>query len=506
MKGKVKYSAINIGPILKTLGLARKPREMWAASYLFSYLMKCIINAIPDKKSIISPAIISEKEYLGIGLYPDRLFVKGEILYDTIQPAIEKFSGTLNLDTCYFNVMLISGDYQKDSIAIKDLNNKLNRLELFNIASPQTGTDKVRELIARQYGSPLFMDAFGDREFPVESLGEIAAVEVKERYPQKWGTFKSDIRSKDTVIARKAYGKLPKDMLKSYHKYICVVKADGDNMGVTVTHSQLPEGKVLEISTELLEFGKKATQAIREFGGLPIFAGGDDLLFIAPVVGKNDKSILWLLEKLNNDSFGKVKSIVENLNLKFEDDDNKGKEIRPSLSFGVSVSYYKYPLYEAFDTSEVLLKRAKAVSDKNAIALELRKHSGGTFGMELSNNDIDLKEAFNKMIEASAADESVVSAIAHKIRVNEGLLKIWEDADEQTKERRNGNFFRKFIEHDPEKPDDKKNENDRYKDAALALLNKLYKQSDMNAIKLTITAYGMLRIAKFINGEEARDE
>ncbi|MDR2511860.1 MAG: hypothetical protein LBC89_05325, partial [Bacteroidales bacterium] len=33
------YTAISIGPIYKTLTMARKPLEIWAASYLFSYLM-----------------------------------------------------------------------------------------------------------------------------------------------------------------------------------------------------------------------------------------------------------------------------------------------------------------------------------------------------------------------------------------------------------------------------------------------------------------------------------
>lgn len=477
----MKYSAINIGPILKTFGLARKPREMWAASYLFSYLMKGIINVIPNKKDvIISPAIMDETEHLGIGLYPDRLFVKGEIKYEAIKPAIEKFAKTLDLDASYFNVMLTSGDYSKDSEAIKDLNHKLNNMELFNMTSPQTATEKVRELIMKPYGSPLFVDALGDKRLPVETLEEIAEASLKE----------------------------PKDKLKSYHKYICVVQADGDNMGATVTHSQLPEGMVNKISTELLEFGKNATKTIRDFGGLPIYAGGDDLLFIAPVVGKNDKNILWLLDQLNKESFKGVKELVKGLKLKFEDGDNKGQPIHPSLSFGVSVSYYKYPLYEAHEAAHGLLfgKAKHDIKGKNAIALDLRKHSGGMFGIEMSCNNSELKAAFDRMITASAADESIVSAVAHKIRENEGVLKLWEaETDEKKVMMRNGNFFRKYIEHDPDKEEDK-NASDRYKDAALDLLNNLYILPGMTADKLTRTAYGMLRVAKFINGEEVRDE
>ena len=49
----MKYSAINIGPIISTLGMARKPRELWAASFLFSHLMKCIYAEAEKAKAVI---------------------------------------------------------------------------------------------------------------------------------------------------------------------------------------------------------------------------------------------------------------------------------------------------------------------------------------------------------------------------------------------------------------------------------------------------------------------
>lgn len=508
-----KYSAINIGPILKTFGLARKPREIWSASYLFSYLMKEIISKLPQKDNIISPETIdkinpvkkSDGKPLGIGLYPDRLYVKGEIDFATIQPAIDEVASNLNLDASYFNVMLTSNDYNGDADAIKGLNTKLDCMELFNLASGQRATEKVRNLIMKTYGSPLFSDALGDREFPIDSLGEISAVWFKERYSKEWGEFKGAIRNKDSKIAEKAFDKLPQKELRSYHKYVCVVQADGDNMGAAVTNSKLPEGEVKKISTELLKFGQNAAKAIYDFGGMPIYAGGDDLLFIAPVVGKNNKSIIWLLDNLNNESFKEVKEKVESLTLTFEDGDKKGQQIIPSLSFGVSVSYYKYPLYEAHEAAvNLLFYEAKHIDGKNAIALDLRKHSGGTLGIRLSNNKDDLKTAFNKMIEASDADESIISAVAHKIRENEGLLKLWEDAPAEKKDMRNKNFFINYMEYEPDKKE--KKASDEYKEAALDLLNNLYKQHGMKADEMVQTLYGMLRVAKFIKGEEVRDE
>lgn len=55
-----KYTAINIGPIIGTISLAKRPRELWAASYLFSFFMECIINEIVKTKAkIISPALLT---------------------------------------------------------------------------------------------------------------------------------------------------------------------------------------------------------------------------------------------------------------------------------------------------------------------------------------------------------------------------------------------------------------------------------------------------------------
>ena len=507
----MKYTAINIGPIISTLGMARKPRELWAASYLFSYLMKNILAAL-DKDSIISPDTINQDEKNGIGLYPDRAFIKGEVTYDDIKGAIADVATKLGIDESFFNVMLASGDYDKDSLAIKDLNKQLDRLELFNIGSNTESVDIVRQLIKPENADGLIWDAFNKVSFTIETLGEIAAVELKNE--KDWDSFKKAIRSKNEKEQEKAYRYLPKDKLKSYHKYFCIVQADGDNMGKAVTHSGLAEGKVKIISEALLKFGKDADAAIKEYGGFPVYAGGDDLLFIAPVVGKNHTNIFELLTKLDTKAFDKVKKAVDDCHLKEEDGDNKGKDIHASLSFGVSVNYYKYPLYEALESArKQLFEKAKKVDGKNAIAVDWRKHSGGAFYMEYSCHNAELKGAFENLIKASEVEETVVSAIGHKIRESEGLFKLWIEQSEASS--RNKYFFVKYLDYTPDKKDEKITPSDIYKEKTLALLNKLlpvYKDykakenEEKKEQKLTKTMYAMLRIAKFIKGEEVKDE
>ena len=499
----MKYSAINIGPIIKTLGMARKPRELWAASYLFSYLMKCIIESLPKEK-IISPATFNQDEKKGIGLYPDRVFIKDYIVsyHDIIEPIINEVADKLGVDADYFNVMTVSGEYDHDSIAVKDLNVKLNNLELFNVEFDITLSDKIRKLIKK--ATILYNDALGSNELPIESLGEIAAVELKKMTMEEdWKDFVSSLRSDDQTIAGKAYSFLPQEKLKSYHKYICIVQADGDNMGKAISHSKLPEGKVKEISDALLTFGESAKKAIEDFGGFPIYAGGDDLLFIAPVVGKDYTNVFQLLKKLNVESFGDVKKLIDECHLKTEDGEEK--DIHASLSFGVSITYYKYPLYETLESARNLLfDKAKNIEQKNAIALNWRKHSGGSFFMELSNSDEKLENAFENIILASGIEESVVSAMGHKIREAQGLFELWLRQDNA--DIRNKYFFEKYLEYNADKADEKKTASDIYKDMALNLLNVLFEIKNTKATIITQTMYAMLRIAKFIKGEEVKDE
>ena len=40
------YIAITIGPVVRTLMLTKKTRELWAASYLFSWIMKQLASEL----------------------------------------------------------------------------------------------------------------------------------------------------------------------------------------------------------------------------------------------------------------------------------------------------------------------------------------------------------------------------------------------------------------------------------------------------------------------------
>lgn len=459
-----KYSAISIGPIIATINMARKPRELWAASYLFSLLMKCIVTELQKKGGIISPILPSDIRK-DVGLCPDRVYVKREVEIEEIDAAINSFTAITKLseETVreYFNIMTTTTEQETDAEAIKELNSCLNYIELFNRAVDSRAEDEVGKLIRIKENSPLFFEALNSKKKRVDTIDEIAR------------------NGRDNAK-------------ESYNNYVCVVQADGDNMGRIITSAATDADKIRAISCALAAFGGEAVNAIENYSqyNLPIYAGGDDLLFIVPVVG--DKGNIFDLIKEIDGLYEKVKAVA-----------NQPDGLSTSMSYGIAICYHKYPLYEALGSArEQLFSFAKNVEKKNALAIDLRKHSGGAFAMRFSKSDDPMYEAIEKVIEASGVEGSLVSAVSHKIRNNEGLLELWLGKEGQ--EERNLNFFRKYVEYNDatDKPDNEQ----IYKKATLGLLNAIKcspkdnRKAEVEAIIKSL--YGILRIAKFISGEK----
>lgn len=510
----MKYAAINIGPIIDTISMARKPRELWAASYLFSFLMECIIEEIKKKgKTIVSPASLDSDGKIGVGLYPDRIYLKDitdEELKDVVDKAFGTFSKEIKIGRDYINVMYVSIESEDGEGVIKTLNRLLDCTELYNRPVSDECRGNVLDLIQEKYGSPLFKHAFGKSEFKIQTLEEIATYQLsklkgKEEVWEKLCNVAREKENNDKTVdleaAEDEFYKQIKTEFKndyhSYHKYICVVQADGDNMGSII--SALKNEEVMTLSAALLKYGEEACQEIKDFGGLPIYAGGDDLLFLAPVVS-DQGNIFGLLSKIDACYKETVdEAMGEN---KISRPEKDGKELHTTLSYGLSVSYYKYPLYEALKSArELLFSAAKNVQGKNAIAWCLRKHSGtgfsGSFCKDASGGQV--YKIFKKLMTGSES-EKVISAIAHKLRQNEDLLEIIRNGGDI--ENRVTAFYHKVMEE--ENPD-----RDSYLKYTRNLFCALLGSEEGKTRPITdilTTMYGMLRTAKFINGEGDDDE
>lgn len=475
---------------------------------------------------LISPAKEESKEKLGIGLYPDRAFFKNEVdLNKLTSETIEAFSKSIdiNVDTInnYFNIMGICIEATEESEAISTLNRQLDVLELANRCESSVDRGKVLKLIYKRKESPLFKHAFGNENFDIPWLALIAANELKHRSEITWDEIVSRVKvAEDEKIKKEAqlYIKNNKisedeywdfideadfykqisntknlnDFFKSYHKYFCIVQADGDKMGAVI--SQLENGKLYQLSESLISFGENVSKIIEDYGGLPIYAGGDDLLFIAPVVSefkteqknesKSQKNI-WDLIELIDKLYGDV--------VKKASDLQKGEDKQTtSMSYSISISYYKHPLYEALATARHLLFD-KAKIKRNSIACRLQKHSGATLEIVLNKKNEEFKKAFMELI-AVAVPNNMVSAVAHKLRENKTLWALTN-----RNESRIDAFFKKIMGLG-----EKGDQQDEYLKAVKKLMIKVFETIEEEEWENYL--YPMLRIAKFINGEEVKDE
>jgi len=103
------YCGITIGPIGSTFEQARKTRELWAGSYLFSYLMRHLIKALQEElglepTQILIPYVkqVNGKDLLagklGAGLFPDRCVFElpqGKSFESHVLPAINQVKQAL---------------------------------------------------------------------------------------------------------------------------------------------------------------------------------------------------------------------------------------------------------------------------------------------------------------------------------------------------------------------------------------------------------------------------
>lgn len=396
----MKYTAITIGPIFRTLEKARSTKAIWSSSYLFSYLMKQIYKEIRKeikKDEILLPYVSEEmlKDDFNkkAGLFPDRIIFEGELnnfeklkntvisnLADIISKDINKDKDKIER---YLQKYLIIKSISKEIVGaeknvVKIMDNFLNVQELqqqtFTQDDEQDKEDYIKQFLEfynKNGGKKKKYNSFINEEFggqPFKSINQIATAllnhTVKDNEDDNQENFYEKI--KETC----------KDDYKPMHKYIAIVQADGDNIGALIQKlSETPNNfkeDIQKFSERLSKFSIQALDIIEKEKGTPIFAGGDDLLFFAPVAKvENQKVTSTILNvcKEISESFDKlITKKYKNLNL----------EKKPSMSYGISISYYKFPLDQSLSLAYEGLQKTKD-GDKNAIRLNVTKHSGQQF-------------------------------------------------------------------------------------------------------------------------------
>lgn len=432
-----KYIALTLGPITRTIEMAENTRSLWAASYLFSYLGKKIIEPFIDREFLL-PYIgkkMFEKNHKGAGVFPDRYIFKAEQgdfdkLSDHVKDVIHKLAIKI-ADKIYYHEKEIEEylrnylkvyffekefDISDEKVIKESCEKSLALLEMQDSVIPMVDDTKLflNILFDRVTGSFLAKDAGIEKGFP--------------------------------TIVKISSGDNVETPQHPYQRYIAVVKADGDSMGKAFEKTNDANG----LSEALFEFNTKAVEIIRnDFDGLPVFIGGDDLLFFAPIFTKNG-SIFSLLQCLDT-------AFHESIS---EKTDLKKQEEHPTLSFGVSVSYYKYPMFEALELADNLLAKAKAGDgEKNNIVFSVLKHSGQTRAALLHKGNTETLEKFNYFVNdymkkvEETEDKKMLASVMHGLREKEALLSVAIKQDKTLKNFFDNNFnesehkkYAKFFE------------------------------------------------------------
>jgi CRISPR-associated protein Cmr2 len=420
------YLAVTIGPVGRTLGLLRKTRAIFAGSYLFSYVMRELLRALSTgehqlRGKLLLPYVPVEKreEYfastqgIGVGLYPDRLLAEAaegdfERFVAARKLVLEKVAAlgiSANFVNQYFQIYgtVLTLDQNEDTVNV--LNRLLDQLEMRQHWVGKGNPDELTQYLNK--AAAIMLDAFGDENRIFPSLPAIATRGLREGTRRDKKAYFDAVENEDEEnelipALKKEFG----ERFRFYHKYIAIVYADGDRMGKHIGAQNADSAKLNEVSKNLFDFGQAAKDLIVKYGGSPVYIGGDDLFFFAPVA---------VVEE------GKTKTIfdcIADLDAAFEVQFPKS-DGSPTLSYGVSITYHKYPLNETRAKAVELLYTAKDTdrhADKNAIEWVISKHSGSFFGAGLDKDQCYFKTFKKLLAQRTKANANWLNSVIYFVR------------------------------------------------------------------------------------------
>ncbi len=377
-----RYIGITIGPIGDMMSYATTPLSLWAASYLFSFLSKNLCMALCDdgvsQDDIITPYYHKEESLIhqndGIGLFYDRIIFAAEgydlsRLAPVKNKALQAICEGFNLDY----------DYLKDYIMIEAAafyaENPLLEgqpiLDSFELATP---------FVAQEEKNPILKLFSGDKQSRNSELKAIPVLKNIENF---------QLRNKDnTIVSLFDIVNCGNDYKK--FKYFAIVRADGDNMH-GINASLKTEEEMHLFSKRCLSYCSAIAGKVKKFGGVTIYAGGDDLLAILPCENENGQTPFHFVCEANE--------IFE--------DHFSVYPVETSLSYGIVMDYYSSPLYEALEQSAQLLFGVVKSGAKNSLAVTLHKNSGQSEGLLIPNEKLsDILELLSFIRGAEDAKES----------------------------------------------------------------------------------------------------
>lgn len=296
---------------------------------------------------------------------------------------------------------------------------------------------------------------------------------------------------------------------RAYHKYVAVVYADGDKIGQLLNDIGNDADKLKEFSKALIDFSNDAEQLTIDYGGSPIYIGGEDILLFLPVAIPNEnglylQNIFNLLQRFDllfDKHFAKLSSITN---------------IKPTLSYGIHIGYYKQPLIEMMKSAKEQLESfAKNItitdSDKNAIAINLEKHTNSNFNAviqkkHISHYNLFINNIYDLTYQSHLKDSSndialFTSSFAHKLGDNVFEALLDHTLSINDKSRLEDFIFEKMFNESIHK----KEENQKKLILIINLIWETYITYSKDIKKTKEIVYTALRLAHFINSNDKEE-
>ncbi len=379
------YVGITVGPIFDTISYTSTPAAMWFSSTFFSdvtrRLCQKICAAFPDAE-IHSPYYDKTLDFSdGVGKYHDRiLFCASNVSSESLDALIDEVKAEMTED---FPKELRTEDttrflkqYLQIHYVVIDPENSQAENIIFALSPYLDAMELVKSFPSSNDHNPfLRMFSAEDTNSYIKSSPLFQGV-TDNQFVQPGG---KSIRTIESIASCNDH--LARN--RQVRNYFAVVSADGDSMSDFLKTLDSDQ-KVTEFSRCCLRYAQKAAKEIGAFGGMTIYAGGDDLVFLAPVVNTKEKTVFDLCNEISDI---------------FKKELEAGRDLPtaglPTVSFGIAICYKKFPLYEAFASSCAMLATIKNTEGdqpikKNGIACYVQKHSGQSVGLLIRNDAVSV--------------------------------------------------------------------------------------------------------------------
>lgn len=518
------FVGCTIGPVFETIGLARKPLEIWMASYMYSRIAQIIIQELNKNEKI---EIISPHEEMkgnrsdmfqgvkGAGTFSDHIIFRADMSKEEANGLLEKAKEKMYEEV---SKEIASTINQKSEEVLAYLKEKIYVLDVEKeTQEKEENFFPVKELVEEleiQDSFPPFLAKEKADDYLLQFINH--ANLKKSNWVKENQALNSDENNENEKLKIDSFKTIANRANKSnllLNDYLAIIYSDGDSMGTLNAKFAEDKNQVsyFMLSEFITERSKANIKYVRDYGAMPIYFGGDDMFFIAPIYGKDpDKE-----EQIS------VFQLVENLSKNFDEAwakagiSNEG--IVPSLSFGIAISHYKYPFkHMREECQNALFGTAKEQKwansrEKKAIAIELRKHSGQKSslilcGHEFEKNKISAYSAAVKYINnvvpkegEKKKDEYALSRSMHwkvmeQYPLIESLLKL---SDENQKKR----LKTWFGANSNLTSNNEKEKLDKVLDKVIDAMCEIAKSiglTNANAERIKNTIDGLFRLAEFM--------